>query len=73
MYEVAVGVEAETGGGQGGTQGLIVGHLFVIGIEIETEEQNGTPGNTWCAPFGSRIEHFSPPKKDIARVHVVVT
>ena len=52
VYEIAVGVEAETGGGKGGAQDLIVGHLFVIGIGIETGEQNGTPGETWCASIG---------------------
>ena len=56
MYEIAVGVEAETGGGKGGAQDLTVGHLFVIGIGIETGEQNGTPGKTWCASIGIAIE-----------------
>lgn len=49
MYEITVGVEVGTERGKGGAQGLIAGHLFVTGIEIETGEQNGVPGNMWCA------------------------
>ena len=53
MYEITVGVEVGTERGKGGAQGLIAGHLFVTGIEIETGEQNGVPGNMWCASIGT--------------------
>ena len=46
---IAVGVGAETEGGKRGAQDLIVGHLFVKETEIETGEQEGTPGSSWCA------------------------